>query len=294
MLSLRRACPKPLIIAVLATAIVLLTGCSVLRIGYGQAPELAYWWLDAYVDFDDVQSHQVRASLARWFAWHRRTQLGDYADALAAAQSDMLADTTPERVCAWWDWARSRAVTAAAQAVPSGADLIASLTPSQWQHIERRHAKTNVEFRDAYLSSEPRKRLEASVKRTVDRAESLYGRLDDAQLRVERRFGDRTADAELWFAERLRRQTELMQMLRRAKSEPLTPDGTAAALRVWIEHLGRSPRDDYRRYADRLTQYNCAFAARLHNSTTSAQRQVAAQKLKGWETDLRALAADAD
>ena len=45
------------------------------------------------------------------------------------------------------------------------------------------------------------------------------------------------------------------------------------------------------RYSERLTQFNCSFAASLHNATTPAQRQAAAQKLRRWELDLRAVAA---
>jgi hypothetical protein len=43
----------------------------------------------------------------------------------------------------------------------------------------------------------------------------------------------------------------------------------------------------------KLTQYNCGFAAQIHNATTVDQRQKARERLKGWEEDLRALAAPA-
>ncbi|MFN3295795.1 hypothetical protein [Caldimonas sp.] len=36
----------------------------------------------------------------------------------------------------------------------------------------------------------------------------------------------------------------------------------------------------------------CELLAGLHNRTTAAQRHTAAQRLRGWEADLRALAAD--
>ncbi|MCX7224461.1 MAG: hypothetical protein NT071_02345, partial [Burkholderiales bacterium] len=41
----------------------LLSGCSALRLGYSQAPELAYWWLDSYFDFTEAQTTRVRADL---------------------------------------------------------------------------------------------------------------------------------------------------------------------------------------------------------------------------------------
>ena len=65
-----------------------------------------------------------------------------------------------------------------------------------------------------------------------------------------------------------------------------------AALRMFAEQAQRSPRPPYRAYQQRLKQFNCEFAAQLHNATTPAQRQAAADTLKGWETDLRVLAAE--
>ena len=46
------------------------------------------------------------------------------------------------------------------------------------------------------------------------------------------------------------------------------------------------------RYAETLIDYNCNFAAGLHNLTTAEQRLTAARKLKDYEDEFRALAAD--
>ena len=74
------------------------------------------------------------------------------------------------------------------------------------------------------------------------------------------------------------------------KKEQQMPQAQAA-VRLIGERSTRSPRPEYRAYQLRLRQDNCALAASLHNSTTPAQRQVARAKLKGWEEDLRSLAA---
>ena len=71
----------PRIIAVLAVTAVLVA-CSAVRVVYSQAPELAYWYLDSYVDFNGEQSLQVRAGLKKVQTWHRQTQLPAYIDIL--------------------------------------------------------------------------------------------------------------------------------------------------------------------------------------------------------------------
>lgn len=285
---------RALIIVVLCGVLALASGCSALRLGYGTAPEIVYWWLDGYVDFDHAQSQKMRDAVARWFAWHRRTQLPDYAALLARARSEVLADTTAARVCEWQADIVARARTALDQAVPDTADLVLTVTPQQIRHIQHHYAKKNDDFRDDYVQPDLRKRAEKALDRTIDRAEMLYGHLDDAQrARIAQALTSSPFDPERWLAERQQRQHEALQMLRRLTAEGASPDQAQAALRVYVEHLLRSPREAYRRYAARLDEFNCAFAAELHNSTSAAQRRTAAGKLAGWEGDLRALAASA-
>lgn len=283
------------IIGLLCALLAALGGCSIVRLGYGQAPELLYWWLDGYVDFDDAQTPRVRDAIAQWFAWHRRTQLPDHADLLARAQVEVLADTTPERACAWWNELSTRMDTAFEYAVPLATDLVVTLSPQQLQHIEHRQTKANDEFRDEYMSGDAQARLAKSVGRAIERAENVYGRLDDAQReRVATAIAASPFDAALWLSERKRRQEDALAMLRGLSDDAAGRDRAAAALRAWHDRVQRSPRATYRRYAERLTQFNCAFTAGLHNSTSAAQRQAAAARLKGWEGDLRALAATAN
>ncbi|MEO8805098.1 MAG: DUF6279 family lipoprotein [Burkholderiaceae bacterium] len=282
---------KSRIIAALCGAALLLSGCSALRIGYSQAADLAYWWLDGYADFDGEQTRRVRDALAQWFAWHRKTQLPDYAQLLVRAQAEVRADTTPARACEWQAELLKRAHIAWEQAMPAAAEWALSVTPQQIQHIERRYAKVNTEFRDDYLQEDPRERTEATIKRAVERAESLYGRLDATQrARVAAAMARSPFDPELWLAERKLRQQDALQLLRRLGAEGASREQAQGALRDYVEQLERSPRETYRRYSERLAEFNCAFAATLHNSISPAQRRTALNKLSGWEGDVRALA----
>jgi hypothetical protein len=272
----------------------LVSGCSALRIGYSQAPDLVYWWLDGYIDFNSAQTPRVRAALAQWFAWHRRTQLPDYAALLVRTQSEVLADTSAARVCEWQVDLVKRANTAFDHAVPAAADILLTITPQQITHLERRYAKNNEEFRDDYLQPDLRKRAELTLKRTVERAEMLYGRLDDAQrARMAQALTRSPFDPEAWFAERRQRQQEALQLLRTIVAGGATREQVQTGLRTYADHLQRSPQDAYRRYSERLMEFNCGFAATLHNGTSTAQRRAAAKTLAGWEGDLRALVAAA-
>jgi len=272
----------------------LASGCSALRIGYATAPDIVFWWFDRYVDFDESQSPRVREAIAQWFAWHRQTQVPEYAGQLAKARTEVLADTTPARVCEWQQEVLKRAHVAFDRFAPAAAELMLTITPEQIGHIERRYEKFNQDFRDDYLQSDPRKRARETLKRVVDRTETLYGKLDDAQRdRIAEALTRSPFDPELWLSERKLRQQDALQILRKVTSEGASRDQAQAALRGYVDRLEHSPRDNYRRYFARLTEFNCAVAANIHNGTNAAQRNTAAKRLAGWEGDLRHIAATA-
>ena len=271
-----------------------LSGCGMAtRIAYGQGPSFAFRWLDGYVDFNDAQSLRVRGALDEWFRWNRRNQLTDYADLLARAQVELAGDISPERMCSWADEFRARFQTAVDHAAPAIVELAPTLTPQQIATIETKYASRNETYRDDFLQRDPEKRRRATLEREVDRDEQFYGRLDRAQKdMVARSVAASPYDAELSYGERLRRQQDLLATLRRLAAAHPTPTEADGEFRAYLQRLDRSPREDYRRYSLRLIDFNCAAALTLHNATTAEQRRHAIEMLRGYERDLRALAAD--
>jgi len=278
---------------IIGAGLLLLVGCSAVRLAYGQAPHLMYWWLDGYVEFDAQQGERARDALADWFAWHRATQLTDYAGLLATAQRQILQDVTPAEVCQWADELRKRLETGYDQGVPAMADMVSTLSAPQLQRVERRYRKADDEFRDEYLQATRSEQLAESNKRAISRAEMIYGDLNDAQRALlAQGIADSPFDPERWLTERQLRQREIVDTLRALRAERADSARTQAALRLFAAHAAQSPRPAYREYQRRLFDHNCKLIARLHNSTTAEQRLRGAARLKGWEEDLRALAGE--
>jgi hypothetical protein len=272
----------------------LLGGCSVLRLAYGNGPQLAWWWLDGYVDFSPQQAPAAKAAIGRWFEWHRSTQLPEYVAVLASAQAQIQEPLTPALACRWTDRLRETVDPALERALADFAEFVPGLGEPQFRSIEKRFAKIIDEMRDDYLQPDPAERLREAVKRTVARAEQIYGPLGDVQLRViAAGVAASPFNPEGWMAERIKRQRDTVQTLRRLVAEHADRDQRIAALRVLVQRSERAADPDYRAYQDRLIAYNCAFGAQFHNATTPAQRLRARETLKGWEDDLRSLMAAA-
>ena len=158
-----------------------------------------------------------------------------------------------------------------------------------------RYRKANVEFQEDFLQVEPEERRKATVRRIVDRAEMLYGRLDEQQRQlIVAGAAASPFDPSYWFAERQALQAEVLQTLQRLTAGGPTradPASNLAGLQALVQRMLRTTNESYRSYQQRLTEYNCAFVAQVHNSTSVTQRQAARDKLRSWEIDLRTLAA---
>jgi hypothetical protein len=270
----------------------LLAGCSAIKLGYNGLPDLAYWWLDGYFDFTEAQTPLVRGELGRLHAWHRAQELPRLADVLARMEQLAAGPVTPAQACDFAAEVEARLAGVASQAEPAAAALALVLEPRQLRHLERKYRGNNADWRRNWIDVAPDERSTKRYEQALDRAESIYGRLDEPQRAVLRQWAERSPfDALRVLAERQRRQQDLLQTLRRLQEAADDPAGARSALREYVARVQRSPDADYRRYRDEVLQDACGTFASLHQSTTPAQREQAARRLRAYQRDLRELAA---
>jgi len=274
-----------------------LVACSAVKLAYNNLPDIAYWSIDGYVDMNEAQTLQLRADLTRLHDWHRTQEMPRIADFLRDMQRTAPVDTTAQDVCKWFDDGLLRIDAVVTQAEPATVALALSLRPEQIRHIERKFDKGNTEWRREWVSGERTEHLDKRLKASVERAEQFYGTLDSKQRAVLQAAMARSGfNPERWYAERQRRQQDLLQTLRalgtgngNGTAQPTAAQATAA-LRGYRERLMRSPDPLYRAYAEAAIQDNCRTYAQLHNSTTAQQRARAVSRLAAYERDAREVA----
>ncbi len=283
----------PAIIGVLLLLLsTLLSGCSMAKLGYNNAPSLTYWWLDSYLDFNDTQTLRARTDLEQLHNWHRATELPAYAHTLAQWQRVALNNLNGEQVCTLMDGVRPRLSALLDQAEPAMAALVPTLKAEQLTHLARQFEKRNQKWREEWLDGTPDERQARRLKQLTDRAEMLYGRLDDAQHAVlTAGLAASAFDARQTYRENLRRQRDTLQTLRLLQTGGLSELQRQAELRALLARTMTSPDTSYEVYRNQTTRVNCQAFADLHNSTTPAQRLKAATVLKGYEEDARTLMA---
>jgi hypothetical protein len=279
------------IIGVLLVAAAL-AACSAVRLAYNNLPEVSYWWLDAYLDFDGSQTPKLRDELAQLQAWHRQNELPRVASLLQEAQALAPGDVTAAQACRMADQIRERLLAVAERAEPAGTELALSLGEGQLQQLERKYAKNNAEYRKNWLDRSAAEVQEKRYEKYLDRLEDFYGRLTPEQRDLVRRQVAQSAfDPRLIDAARRRRQQQTLEMLRGFNATRPSTAEARAAIHAWVMRDAAPPPGPGRDQQQALLQEGCRNLAALHNTTSASQRERAVRRLQAYEDDVRQLAA---
>jgi hypothetical protein len=278
------------IIGLLAIAAAL-AACSAVRLGYNNLNEVAYWWLDSYIDFTDEQAAPAREDLARLHQWHRTHELPRLVEVLQGMEELAGGDISPAQACAVVEQVRERLVATARHAEPAATTLAMGLAPEQLSHLERKYQTNNAKYRREWLRPAKAESVEKRFRQFADRSETIYGRLDAPQRALLRRELEQSVfDPERILAERQRRQRDALETLRKLAGQSVAFDEAQGLLRGYLARVQEAPDPEQRRYQRALLDEGCRTFAELHNSTSAEQRQSAVRRLRAYQRDLRELA----
>ena len=270
-----------------------LSGCSTIKVVYNSSDDLIYWWLDSYADLQDGQKQFTHDTLTDLQRWHRQQQLPEYVALLKRMQTMALNDITSAQVCAVTEDMKNSFIKLLRYIEPATTQLAVQLSPEQLRSVRKRFDKTNKDWRTDWLDPDAEDRLRYRTKQATNRLEDFYGRLAKPQREVLRHWlSESVFDPTLNYAERERRQGDTIQTLQRMAQEGNAPNQqsqTQTLLRSLIDRSLNSPNERYRAYNRELWNENCEGFAKLHNSTTPAQRQHMVETLRGYESDFKTL-----
>jgi hypothetical protein len=273
--------------------ICLLASCSAIRLGYANGDTFLYWWLDGYVDFTDAQKPVVKRDIGRLFAWHRKTQLNDYAQLLAQTQQRLRANVSAADMLADYGQIKKRALTVIDKALPELTDLALSLQPDQIAHLEKKFASNNDGYRKDYLRGSVEDRQRFRFKKVMKQAEYWFGDFSPEQEEKIRAASDaRPLDNEIWMAERQRRQQAMLAMLRKIQAERPSREAVSAMLREYANtSFDNFSYAEHPAFFDGTRQGMAEMVATIINIATPKQRAFASERLQKWIEDCRTLAA---
>ena len=273
---------------------VILTGCSAVRLGYNNLPDIASWWLDSYIDFSDTQGPQAKAALQKLQTWHRKEELPAIAELLVQAQTLASQNITSEQACKIWEGAQVRIESFIQESSRLAAPVVSQLSAKQLKHLEKEWASRNEDWKKQWVQGTPDSRIKKRVDLAAERFNSFYGDLNLEQRQVlKQQFLQSTWSPEASYQRRLKRQQEQLIALQAMSSEITKPAMPLPQVEKALQSLilqSVRPKDAGELSKQlQLEQQACQNLAQLHNTMSPAQRLKAQRKLKDYETDVREL-----
>lgn len=279
-------------VVALVLAGLLLVGCSTVKLAYNQAPQLLSWQLNRYLDLSQPQAERVRDELADLHRWHRDTLLPEHAGLLQKLRQQLPAPMSAEQACRAYADLRTQIDQLLARAEPSLVWLASDLSEAQIRSLQKKQADSNADWKKEWLDPPPDKLREHRYQLLLSRTEDFYGTLQEPQKAALRSYiAQSSFDPQRTYAERQRRQQDLVQVLRKIAAERGNTDQTRALLRGYLARLNTSPDAAYQRYAATLVDEGCTGFAQVHSAMTPAQRLQAVASIGAYEQDFITLAA---
>jgi Family of unknown function (DUF6279) len=266
-------------------------GCGAMKIGYNNADTLALLQLDNYVDLTADQELAAKERINALMAWHRATQLRDYAAFVDQMRAKVAGPVTAADVMDFNRQLNARMMTVADKAAPDIAHLALTLAPDQIDRAAKKIANDATKARREFVRAEKDSGAERT-KKYGERAETWFGKLTDEQKEIIRKsLASRPTDATWWIDERERRQREFIALLRKIEADRPTEEVAARWLRTYFTQLNVAPESERRARAESYRRGSAELIAQLINHATPEQRVMLDKKLNDYAQDFRSLAA---
>jgi hypothetical protein len=253
---------------VLAAALLILTSCNKLRLGYEYADWFVIYSVEDNFDLEKVQRNSLKEDVAAYFRWHRKKMLPNYADFLTWTADHAKDGIHMRMVDSGYVQYQILQRNTVLPAIDKAQDLLTSLTPDQIEAWVTRQAKKNLKMRKDF-SGGLEERLEIRYGKIIEELEDWTGPLS-VQQKASIKALNKTLpwNGLLWLDAREKAQLCLTELLRKGQ--------TGQELRLFLEDYYFHPEKfwskEYRLEFKRFETRMRTMIVVIHNQLTSAQK----------------------
>ncbi|MBL8198373.1 MAG: hypothetical protein JNJ67_05505 [Chromatiales bacterium] len=274
----------PLLLVLVAS--LLLTGC-VVRIAYGQLEWLTRWSVESYLDLSNSQERLVREIIGRNLAWHRATELPQYAAYLRELRAGLEAPVSAEFMAQQYAttlviWDRTLQ-----QIAPDIARLLLTLDDEQVSEFFDELDERNRELAEEYSGYAPETRRMKQDRSIIRAFRWFVGTLSpDQEVVVKSHTAGMHDLTEQWLERRKAWQSAFRELLEGRS-------GNAAFERQLTELLldpNQFDSAEYRRLVAANREIAFAMSADVLSSLSPKQRKHLDERLSGLARDFDELA----
>ena len=266
--------------------VLVLSGCSLRKLGYNLAARFITSRIVDTFDLDKVQKKQTQAAVARLHAWHRASELPRYVELLDGVIARSADGLTRDEVLWIIKEAETTVERTAQKLVPEASALLVTLTPEQIAYSEKEMKKGSKE-RFERLELPEQDYVNFRLKRAKKNLTTWCGSYNDAQLGEFERFVRKNR------LEELRRQTHT-ELLRAALLTALREHAPRAAIEGllfnWMTKEDAAPTEESKLAEERNRDDFIALVLGVDRAMTADQRQHMLRELRTLRTEMYELA----
>jgi hypothetical protein len=277
-------------ITAICCLVFLITACSTVRFAYNQGDTLVRWWIDDHIGLSAEQEVLTRELLEQQFWWHRTEQLADVSKTLEQLRRQLNRPLSTDEVSQFSDDLKKFIYAIAKKATPDAAKIFVTLQSNQIENMQKRMQKGNEKFAKEWLPPSAEKQNKVRADKVIDRVEWLFGSINKEQEeKIRQHIKNNPLDMNMVYQERLRRQNDLIKIVKSINQNKLNPQQAEELLTVYMKNFEYGTTKEQQDFGKKRAAIGVQLSSFITHTMNDDQRRYASGRVETWALDVQEL-----
>lgn len=277
-------------ITAICCLVLLITACSTVRFAYNQGDTLIRWWVDDHIGLTAEQEFLTRELLEQQFWWHRTEQLADVSKTLEQLRLQLNRPLSTQEVSQFSDDLKKYIYAIAKKATPDAAKIFVTLQNNQIEKMQKRMQKGNEKFAKEWLAPNIEKQNKVRADKVIDRVEWLFGNINKEQEeKIRQHIKNNPLDMNMVYQERLRRQNDLIKIVKSINQNKLNQQQAEDLLTVYMKNFEYGTSKEQQDFGKKRAAIGVQLSSFITQIMSNDQRKYASGRVETWALDVQEL-----
>jgi hypothetical protein len=277
-------------ITAICCLVLLFTACSTVRFAYNQGDTLIRWWIDDHIGLTAEQEVLTRELLEQQFWWHRTEQLVDVSKTLEQLRLQLNRPLSTQEVSQFSEDLKKFIYAIAKKATPDAAKIFVTLQNNQIEKMQKRMQKGNEKFTKEWLPPNLEKQNKVRADKVINRVEWLFGSINQEQEeKIRQHIKNNPLDMNMVYQERLRRQNDLIKIVRTIQQNKLNQQQAEELLMVYMKNFEYGTSKEQQDFGKKRAAIGVELSSFITHTMNDDQRKYASGRVETWASDVQEL-----
>ena len=277
-------------ITAICCLVLLFTACSTVRFAYNQGDTLIRWWIDDHIGLTAEQEVLTRELLEQQFWWHRTEQLVDVSKTLEQLHLQLNRPLSTQEVSQFSEDLKKYIYAIAKKATPDAAKIFVTLQNNQIEKMQKRMQKGNEKFTKEWLPPDLEKQNKVRADKVINRVEWLFGSINQEQEeKIRQHIKNNPLDMNMVYQERLRRQNDLIKIVKSINQNKLNQQQAEELLTVYMKNFEYGTTKEQQDFGKKRAAIGVQLSSFITHTMNDDQRKYASGRVETWALDVQEL-----